>query len=214
MKNQNNQNRLPDCCVQRGKAGKAQNKKDRGYLSGIAYGLLPHAGCIAFIVLTVIGATTAAAIFRPLLMKSYFFYGLIALSMVFATISAGIYLRKNDALSSDGIRSSWKYLSIMYGTTIAVNLLFFMVIFPLAANMVSAQAQPTPSGPATIALKVAIPCPGHASLITGELYTIQGVQSVKFRLPNLFDVMYDPSKTSKEDILSLSIFKEYSAVSV
>jgi hypothetical protein len=201
----------PACCASK---GKAEGRTKKGYTEGILYGLVPHAGCIAFILFTVIGATTAAAFFRPLLMKSYFFYGLIALSLVFATISAGIYLKKNSALSSEGVRSNWKYLSIMYGTTIAVNLVFFMLIFPMLANITSASqigAVQEPAGPSKITLKVAIPCPGHASLITGELYKVNGVKSVNFRFPNLFDVVYLPSDTSEKDILSIDIFKEYKA---
>jgi copper chaperone CopZ len=67
---------------------------------------------------------------------------------------------------------------------------------------------------ATLALKVDIPCPGHAPLITGELKKIYGVVAVKFNWPNKFDVVYDTAKTSKQEILALNIFNEYPAIAI
>jgi copper chaperone CopZ len=95
------------------------------------------------------------------------------------------------------------------------------VIFPLLANVSFAQ---TPTGNfigaldngatnilSSLRLQVDIPCSGHASLISGELKTIDGVTGVQFSLPNIFDVKYDPSKTSKQQILALEVFKTYKA---
>ena len=199
----------PSCC-------QPTNKESKGFWSGLIYGLIPHTGCIAFIIFTILGVTTATAFFRPLLLSRYFFYLLIALSFIFATISALIYLKKQRLLSKEGIRSKWKYLSVLYGTSIGVNLILFLLIFPLAANMTTA----TPTGAAitdslsNITLKVNIPCPGHAPLISGELKTIEGVQSIKFRFPDYFDVSYNSKKTSQKEILSLDIFNEYSATKI
>jgi copper chaperone CopZ len=151
---------------------------------------------------------------KPFLLNRYFFYILIGLSIFFATISAIIYLKKNAILSFQGIKRKWKYLSILYGTTIFVNLLFFMVIFPYLANLNRVQT-PTFIGAtplSSITLKVEIPCPGHAPLVIDELKKIEGVEDVKFSFPNLFNVKYDPSKTSKEKLLSLEIFNTYKAV--
>ncbi len=128
---------LPDCCKSKNEDGKGREGgegKKSGALSGIVYGLVPHAGCIAFIAASILGVTVATEFFKPLLLNPYFFYGLIALSLVFATLSAALYLRKNGHLSAAGAKRSWKYLSVLYGSTLAVNLLLFMVIFPLAAN--------------------------------------------------------------------------------
>ena len=61
-----------------------------------------------------------------------------------------------------------------------------------------------------VTLKVDIPCPGHASLIQGYLIKA-GVSEVKFKAPNLFDVYYDQSRISKDQIMSVSIFQEYPA---
>ena len=205
MKNSNNQE---SCCK---KTDSRMDKK--GFLKGILYGLAPHTFCIAFIIFTILGVTTATALLKPLLLNRYFFYILIGLSIVFATISAIIYLKKQGILSFSGIKRKWKYLSILYGTTIFVNLLFFMVIFPKVANL---NLNPTPAivektNLSSITLKVDIPCSGHAPLITSELKKIEGIEEVKFSFPNLFDVKYDSSKASKKEILSLEIFNTYKA---
>ena len=206
-----------DCC------NKSSQKK--GIFSGIFYGLIPHIGCIGFIVFSILGVTAATAFFRPFLLNSYFFHILIAISFVFATISAIVFLKKNTILSFQGIKRKWKYLLTLYGTTIGINLLLFMVIFPIAANLNSGaglgttiidtfgsnrEFQLSESG-ALATLQVAIPCPGHASLIIGELKKNSGVENVKFRFPNLFDVDYNPQKTSQGEILSLEVFNTYQA---
>ncbi len=196
-----------NCC-----SNSKKQKEDKGFLAGLMYGLLPHTGCIAFIIFSILGITTATAFFKPLLMSRFFFYGLILMSIGFATLSAAIYLRKNGMLSVDGIKKKKGYLSILYGSSIAINLLLFLVIFPIAANV---SAFPTGSvvGGSDMRLKVDIPCPGHAPLITEELKTIQGVQSVKFAFPNNFDVIYD-SSTDQNEILGLAVFDTYSATKV
>jgi len=213
-----------DCC---NKSSQKQNleKNKRGIFSGILYGLIPHIGCIGFIVFSILGVTVATAIFRPFLLNPYFFHILIAISFVFATISAVIYLKKNTILSFRGIKRKWKYLLTLYGTTIGINLLLFMVIFPIAANLNSGaglgatiidtfgsnrEFQLSESRALTT-LQVAIPCPGHASLIIGELKKISGVENVKFRFPNLFDVGYNFQKTTQGEILSLEVFNTYKA---
>jgi copper chaperone CopZ len=196
---------------------------------GIFYGIIPHIGCIAFIIGSVLGATVLTQLFRPLLMNRYFFYILIGISFLFATISSIIYLKKQGFITSNRdkgrleinvssqiFKRKWKYLSTMYGSTIGVNLLLFLVIFPLLANVSLfstsvAGASTGISSLSSIKLKVDIPCSGHASLISGELKTINGVDGVQFSLPNTFNVIYDSAKTSKDQILSLEVFKTYKA---
>jgi len=213
MKNQNK-----SCCESNEKAGSKNIK------SGIIYGIVPHIGCIAFIVFSVLGVTAATSLFKPLLLNPYFFYILILLSLVFATISTFFYLKRNGAIiynktgemeiSTQGVKSRWKYLSTLYGTTILTNLLLFMVIFPIAANLNSGPSIAAATvNQESMRLQVDIPCSGHAPLITDELKRI-GVNNVKFNFPNLFDVSYDPSKTSKQQILSLDVFKTYKATVV
>jgi copper chaperone CopZ/plastocyanin len=188
---------------------------------GIVYGLIPHTGCIAFIIASILGVTAATEFFKPLLLNPYFFYILIGLSFTFATISSAFYLRKNGLLSSLGIIRKWKYLSTMYGSTIGINLLLFLVIFPLLANVSFAQSTTgnfigaVDNGGintlSSLKLQVDIPCSGHAPLISDELKTISGVVGIQFSLPNIFDVKYDSTKTSKQQILSLDVFKTYKA---
>lgn len=188
--------------------------KRKNLLQGITYGLIPHIGCIAFIIGSVLGVTVLTRFFKPLLMNPYFFHILILISIGFATLSSALYLRKNGLLSTAGMKRKWKYLSTMYGSTIGINLVLFMLIFPLLTNV--SLAAPTglviaDNNAAYLSMKVNIPCPGHAPLITQELKTIDGVGDVQFSFPNLFNVKYDAVKTSKQKILSLEVFKTYKA---
>lgn len=215
-----------NCCDKNNqKTQDEKSKKERGILTGLIYGLVPHIGCIAFIVFSILGVTFVTSIFRPLLLNPYFFHILVGLSIVFATISAVIYLKKNKILFFAGIKRKWKYLLTLYGTTVGINLLLFMVIFPVVANLNSGVSLITAISAAfgrgeeltlsesgsLVTLQVNIPCPGHAPLIIGELKTISGVEAVKFKFPNLFDVGYNPERTSKEQILSLDVFNIYKA---
>lgn len=194
------------------------NSKKSSIRQGIIYGLIPHIGCIAFIIGSVLGVTVLTQFFRPLLLNPYFFDYLIALSIGFATLSSILYLRRNGLLSTVGAKRKWKYLSTMFGSTIGINLLLFLVIFPLLANVSFAASTGSllalsnnGIGLSSLKLQVDIPCSGHATLISGDLKTINGVIGVQFSLPNIFDVTYDSSKTSQQQILSLDVFKTYKA---
>jgi copper ion binding protein len=185
---------------------------------GIIYGLIPHIGCIAFIIGSVLGVTVLTQFFRPLLLNPYFFYYLIALSVGFATISSAFYLRKNGFMSRAGVMKKWKYLSTMYGSTVGINLLLFFMIFPLLANAsfaphaVNALALAGGALPfSSLKLQVDIPCPGHATLISGDISALIGVDGVEFSLPNIFTVTFDSSKVSEKQILALEVFKTYKA---
>ncbi|MFC2142960.1 heavy-metal-associated domain-containing protein [Candidatus Aenigmatarchaeota archaeon] len=186
-------------------------------LQGVGYALVPHIGCIAFIVGSVLGVTVLMEFFKPILMNRYFFHALIALSLGFATLSSVIYLRKNGLLSLAGTKRKWQYLSTMYGSTIGINLVLFMLIFPLLANVSAAGITGAVVGIGDLAdsslikLSVDIPCPGHAPLISEELKSIEGVQNIQFSFPNVFDVIYDSTETSKGEMLSLDVFDEYPA---
>jgi len=94
---------------------------------------------------------------------------------------------------------------------IGIALIILFVISLVFSNSISGNAV-NESGPwdTEITLEVNIPCPGHASLIVGYLKQA-GVSDVEFRMPDYFDIRYDSSKLSKEQILNINIFREYSA---
>ncbi|MEM5874813.1 MAG: hypothetical protein QW641_02720 [Candidatus Aenigmatarchaeota archaeon] len=221
---------IQDCCTK--KIEFKDKKLKGGILQGIAYGLIPHTCCIAFIIGSVLGATLFIQFLKPLLLNRYFFHILILVSFLFATLSSFLYLRKNNLLSVDGVKRKWKYLISMYGSTVGTNILFFILIFPMLTNIsttsnnnlsitgatgvVGVGTDDNKNGfdPSTLRLlklSVDIPCPGHAPLISNELKSISGVIDVKFSFPNVFEVKYDSTKTSKQKILSLAVFDSFPA---
>ncbi|MCL5018448.1 MAG: heavy-metal-associated domain-containing protein [Candidatus Pacearchaeota archaeon] len=195
------ENELPDCCKKKENDGKVAK--------GIFYGIIPHIGCILFVIASILGSTVLMQFFKPLLMDKNIFYYMIAISLGFATLSSVLYLRKNKMLSLEGVKKKKKYLMTMYGLTVGINLLFFFFIFPLTANIgVTGEVI---TGNSLLKISVAIPCSGHASLISGELKSLEGVSSVEFSLPNKFAVNYDSARVSKGEILALEVFKKYPA---
>lgn len=204
-----------DCCQPAAKEGK-------GVLSGILLGIVPHSVCIAFIVFSAIGATVAVGFMRDLLLLPYLFPLLVLISLAFATLAAVLYLRRSGEISWAGVARRRGYLATLYATTIGVNLLLFMVVLPLAANLDAggtAYAASTagslgsePAAPSSeVRLQVDIPCPGHAPLIMGELRNLGGIQRVVYAFPNVFDVWYNDTSLSVGDIVSLEVFETYKA---
>jgi hypothetical protein len=187
------------------------NAGKKGFLKGIAYGILPHSFCIAFIVFSAIGAVGATALVKDILLIPYFFEFLIILSFIFATFSAVIYLKSKKCLCISGIKNRWKYLTILYSATILINLLMFFVVFPAMANINYDKALANGRDYKNLSLSVQIPCSGHSFLVINELKKIDGVNNVKFKLPNIFEVTYDPQKVSYQQIVSPEIFKTYKA---
>jgi len=199
-------------------------KEKMSIKEGLVYGLVPHIGCIGFIVASILGVTIAIEFFKPLLMNPWFFHILVIIAIGFATISSALYLRKNGLLSWVGVKRKKKYLSTMYGSTVGINLVLFLAVFPMLSNLDTGSFADTPTGAVTLAgaqvenvsnslvkLQVDIPCPGHAPLISGELKTISGVTGVLFSFPNYFDVAYNSERTSIDEILSLEVFGTYKA---
>lgn len=206
------------------------NEKNTPLLEGITYGLIPHIGCIAFIIGSILGVTFLTSLFKSLLLNQHFFYVLLLISVGFATVSSVLYLHKNGLLSWVGAKKKWKYLAIMYGTTVGVNLLMFLFIFPILANIQAVQqpittatfanAQSRVSAPTSLTskqqfrsiyLEVSIPCPGHAPLITSELKRLEGILNVRFDSPNKFYIEYDDRIANKDQILGIEVFKTYPA---
>ena len=201
---------------------KNSGKKESVLKQGIIYGLVPHIGCIGFIAASILGATIAVEFFKPFLMNPWFFHILVLISIGFATISSIFYLRKQGLLSRLGVLRKKKYLATMYGITVGINLILFLLVFPMLANLdtgsfaenagtvgLAGDSGQLAAGNSLIRLQVDIPCPGHAPLISGELKTIEGITGVRFDFPNYFDVAYDSEQTSKEEMLALEVFEIY-----
>lgn len=133
------QKQIKDCCAQIPK----ENEK-KGLFLGILFGILPHTFCILFVLFSVIGASFGAVYFQKLFRVPHLFQYLIALSFVFATMSAIFYLKRINGLNFAGLKLKWRYLIILFAIIIAVNLLIFYVILPAALN----RGVPTENGQA------------------------------------------------------------------
>ncbi len=182
---------------------------------GILYGLFPHSFCILFIIFSLLGTSLATAFFKRFLLNYYFFPLLILISFVFAILSAVIYLKKINSLSLDGIKKQSRYLTILFTTIIGVNLILYLVVFPVIANLGYSQklsaAFSKQNTLVTKTIQVNVPCSGHAPLIIDEVEKVDGVVAVKYRLPNLFDITFNSSKVTLQEILNLSIFNSFKA---
>ncbi|MFZ2038861.1 MAG: hypothetical protein WAV11_02905 [Minisyncoccia bacterium] len=191
---------------------KSQNK---GILSGIVYGLIPHSFCLAFIFFAVIGATTATAFLKNFLLIPNLFVFLVIISLVLATISSIIYLKKTDCLCLSGTKKKWRYLVVMYFLTVSVNLGMFFWVIPSLTNIsfASGSGQTASNYSQTMSINVEIPCSGHASLIIDEIKKNfpASVQSIKFKLPGTFIIEYNPIEVTPGKITSLEIFETYKA---
>jgi hypothetical protein len=60
-----------------------------------------------------------------------------------------------------------------------------------------------------ISIHVSIPCEGHVSYITSELKKIKGIGAINYLQNFNFEISYDSSKITKEEILNQNVFKEY-----
>lgn len=198
-----NQSNNLSCC-------QTSDKRKNGFWGGVCYGLIPHFPCLAFVIFSVLGVTFAASIFRPLMMSRYFFYGLVGLSLLLASLAALFYLKRNKILNWEGIKKAKKYLLTLYLTTIIVNIFFFFVIFPALANLGNiSNSNYGVIGGNLLTLQVDLPCPGHAYLVTSDLNKLVGVKNVKFRMPNFFDITFDPAFISAQKILNIDVLKIY-----
>ena len=198
-----------------------KDKQSKGFLSGVLFGLVPHSFCIAFALFSIIGAVTATAFLKNFLLIPHLFFFLVIISLIMATLSSVIYLKRNNCLCSSGMRNKWKYILTLYSATILVNSLMFFVVLPALANV---NRQKTPGRNASsqkvlgeennlssLSINVEIPCSGHASLIIDEIKKNCDVESVVFSMPNTFEIKYDPKKTTPEKIAELEIFKTFPA---
>ena len=99
---------------------------------------------------------------------------------------------------------------VKLGSIVAITLILLIGGFQLFAN---ASAQTIDEGVetnmASTILEVSIPCPGQAPLISERLVMTQGIETVEFSYPNLFEVIYDTTKVSENEIINLELFGAY-----
>jgi len=210
----NKNSTTPSCCQNK----KPEEKiKAKGFWQGLIFGLIPHTFCIIFIIFTLVGSVLGATVAKKFLLIPHFFLFLVILSLFFATLSAWLYLRSRKCCSAGGLKKNWKYLTILYGTTLLINIIFIYYIFPAITTATANLGNNRASINQTtniLTIKVDIPCSGHGPLIIDELKKINGVSSVDYTPLNTFKVSYDPLLTNETSILSLEIFKTYKATKI
>lgn len=180
-----------------------------GFLSAIIYGLIPHSFCLAFGFFSVVGAVTVSAFLKNVLLIPNIFNYLLVVSLALATVSVCVYLSKLNSLCRSGVARNWKYIFVVFFTTIVVNLTFFYVAIPALANFGSNNIISNQQIQSEVSLKVAIPCTGHSFLIMDEIKKCDGVRNVTFAAPDIFKVKYDQNITTVSKIMSQEIFKTF-----
>lgn len=137
---------MDNCCQP------ADNYK-RGFGTGLLFGLIPHSFCIAFLLLSIAGATSATALLSQFLLVPYLSLFLVIISLSLATLSAYIYLKKTGGCSLTIVKSKWKYLLTLYASIAIMNLIVIFIVLPALSN---AQAK---------ADDIPIFCPAHPTQI-------------------------------------------------
>lgn len=202
-----NQETKNNCCESK--------KEGNGLGEGIIYAIAPHTFCILFIVFSLFGSIIGMSFIKGFLMNKNSFLIIFIASILFAIFSALFYLKRCGLLSFAGMKKKWKYLSILFGTIIVVNSLFFLYIFPALANMNAPRVSVEEAkGLSYLELKVSLPCSGHAPLVIDELKKINGIKSVEYKEPSTFKIYYDFSLVSEQTILLNDIFKEFKAKTI
>jgi len=123
----------------------------KGLRTGLLFGLIPHSFCIAFLLLSIAGATSATALLGQFLSVPYLSLLLVILSLLLATFSAYIYLKKTGGCSLALVKSKWKYLLTLYASIVVINVI---VVFILLPTLSKAQAKTD---------DVPIFCPAHST---------------------------------------------------
>ena len=184
-------------------------KNKNGLFSGLLYGIIPHSFCILFILFSILGAAGATLMTKKFLLIPHLFLYLLLISFFFATLSAILYLKKNNCYNLSKIKNKWKYILTLYTSTIITNLIFIFVIFPVVANAQNNDTTVITPNSAVLSINTDIPCSGHAPLIISEIKDIPGVNSIKFKMPDTFEINFDPQIISAKEIKSQKIFKEF-----
>jgi hypothetical protein len=106
----------------------------KGFWTGLLFGLIPHSFCIAFLILSLIGATGATALLGRFLLVPYLPLFLVCISLLLATLSACIYLKNTGGCSFAIAKSKWKYLLTLYTSIAVMNAIVIFIILPALSN--------------------------------------------------------------------------------
>lgn len=191
-----------------------KNKNSQGLGAGLLWGIFPHSFCLMAIFFSTIGAITLNTFFKKILLINHFFEFLISISLLLATLTCVIYLKKNQCFCRSKIKSKWRYILTVYSTTILTNLLFFFIVLPILVNAQNSQNPKilnTETNLSQLSLEIQLPCTGHATLISDEIKQNFQIENITFNEPNVFSIIYDPTKTSPDKILESKIFQTYPA---
>ncbi|MFA6797538.1 MAG: MerC domain-containing protein [Candidatus Paceibacterota bacterium] len=185
---------------------KEQNKQKNNIGSsigkGILFSIIPHIGCIAFAVLMITGVGLGTAFLKNFLSSKWIFPASIILSFVIASVYSYLYFKKQCCTNKV------RHISILFSSMILVNVLLFYVVFPWMTNIKSGQNIALASNLSELRIQVEIPCTGHAPLIVYELKKA-GVSDVTFSDPDTFDIKYDSTKITPEQIKGLQLFEDF-----
>lgn len=184
------------------KINKTSDFVNKGLLGSILLSIIPHMGCIMVIIFTLIGITVGNVFLKNILSAKWFAPSMVALSFIFAGSASFFYLRKKCCVNKA------RYLLVLFVSVLIVNFLLLYVIFPWVANINGRSVDATVQNLSVLKIQTDIPCSGHAPLIVYELKKA-GVNEVSFSNPDIFNIKYDASKLSKDDILGLELFKDF-----
>ena len=141
--------KIPECC----------KPKKNGIKAGILSGIIPHSGCIAIILFSLLGITLFNGFFIKFLSNKYYIYILFAFSLFIATFAGFIYIRRFEDRK---LKRHWRYLTILFSSVIVINLLMIYFIFPLTAKTIYNQQI---EGDMIRLDFSELPCSGHIPLV-------------------------------------------------
>lgn len=118
---------MENCC-------KPASNYKKGFWTGLLFGLIPHSFCIAFLLFSVVGAASATALLNRFLLIPHLSLFLLISSLLLATLSAFIYLKRTGGYSPAMIKSKWKYLLSLYGSIAVVNIIVIFIVLPALSN--------------------------------------------------------------------------------
>ncbi len=178
-----------------------KNINIKGIIKGILISLVPHIGCIFFAVLLLTGVTVGSGFVTKFFSNRFVFPVSILLSFILVAIYSYFYMKKSCCTNKI------RHISLMLVSIVFVNTLLFFVVFPSITNLKSVNTIVV-DNLSELKIQIDIPCSGHSSLIAYELKKA-GVADVRFDDPDIFDLRYDSSKITKEQIEQLDLFKDF-----